>query len=455
MTKTPHETQPSRSYLQHLVAADQHQDVVAEQDIVNQFGVLLIKKGVRISAGVSSTLQQHKLRHRLEQSIELTTTLSNRGIYRHLQALLESNSEYRQLHAAFRFQAPLEKLLLANPLHKVLRQHLTIMQQQAPHDFEHSLFCGWASALIGHEMGLSSERCENLFYCGLLHDIGLLHITRAEDGKLAPEQWRSLQSHVLVGSLIVKNCDCFPSEVAEGIAEHHERLDRTGYPSQKPGEQLGLFGQIVGATDLLDTLCKREKEHSTTPLSLSLAYFRVHQGAFKEAIFSAIFRILSRSRYQPPELGDDERGRVQHRVQQLQPIQKKLARPLEPLSSLGGTFKKQVSGEAIVLMSIAITETLNRAGMDNAHYEQWLQGVMDSSDSHALVEADAMHYELLWLFKRLGWSIKQLLDSDSAPSGTLRERLYDYTRQIQEALDQSWPLYKEQELPEEANKQTA
>ncbi len=455
MTNTANGNQPTNSYLQHLVATDQLQDVVAEQDIVNQFGVLLIKKGARISAGVSSTLQQHKLRHRLEHSIELTKTLSNRGIYRHLQALLEANDEYRQLHEVCRFEARLEKLVLANPLHKVLRQHLTIMQQQAPHEFEHSLFCGWASALIGHEMGLTGERCENLFYCGLLHDIGLLHITRAEDGKLAPEQWRSLQSHVMVGSLIVQNCECFPNEVAEGIAEHHERLDRTGYPSQKPGNQLGLFGQIVGATDLLDKLCSRDPEHCSKPLTASLAYFRVHQGAFQEPIFSAIFRILSRSRYQPPELEGDDLIRLQQRVQKLQPIQKKLSRPLEPLSSLGSSFRSQVSGEAIVLMSIAITETLSRAGMDNEHYAQWLQGEMNSSDSSALIEADAMQFELLWLFKRLGWSIQQLLISDSAPSGALRERLEEYTRQIQNALNNSWPLYQEQELPEEADKQSA
>ena len=89
--------------------------------------------------------------------------------------------------------------------------------------------------------------------CGLLHDLGEMHIG-PEFGEADAERTLDLLSyqqrvvHPHVGSLLIKQLTDCPADIASAIAEHHERLDGSGFPHCLQGDQASPLGQLLAVT---------------------------------------------------------------------------------------------------------------------------------------------------------------------------------------------------------------
>ena len=114
------------------------------------------------------------------------------------------------------------------------------------------------SALLGRAMGLDEDECERLLHASQLHDIGKIGIPDSillKNGKLDPQEWETMKTHVLLGGKILQNGTCPLVRLAEQIAlTHHERWDGRGYPAGIMGEDIPLVGRIVSVADVFDAL---------------------------------------------------------------------------------------------------------------------------------------------------------------------------------------------------------
>lgn len=104
-------------------------------------------------------------------------------------------------------------------------------------------------------LSLPRKQIKELGMAGLLQDIGKINIPAdilLSPNKLDADDLQIARSHVDEGLSILENTKDIPSAVIYLVAQHHERIDGSGYPFQLSGKQLGLQSQIAG---LIDTYC--------------------------------------------------------------------------------------------------------------------------------------------------------------------------------------------------------
>lgn len=109
-----------------------------------------------------------------------------------------------------------------------------------------------ALLMLGRHMGLDRRSLAELALVGLMADLGKHRIRRSlldKPGMLTPEEFEQIQSHVGHSLDMLKGCEDLPVAVELAIAQHHERLDGSGYPRGLKGDAISLFGRMAAIAD--------------------------------------------------------------------------------------------------------------------------------------------------------------------------------------------------------------
>lgn len=105
--------------------------------------------------------------------------------------------------------------------------------------------------LLGEAMSVSNETMDALRLAGLLHDVGKIgvpdHIV-SKPGKLTPEEYEVMKSHVTISALIINGLPNL-QDILDAVAYHHERWDGTGYPQGLRGEKIPFLGRVLAIAD--------------------------------------------------------------------------------------------------------------------------------------------------------------------------------------------------------------
>lgn len=115
---------------------------------------------------------------------------------------------------------------------------------------------------FGSFLAFSKEQIKTLGLAGLLQDIGKVKLSSdilLKEGKLTREEYDHAKKHVEESLKILQTTPNIPSEVFKLVAEHHERIDGSGYPSQLNEDQLSVPSQAAG---LIDTYCAMTNHRS-------------------------------------------------------------------------------------------------------------------------------------------------------------------------------------------------
>ncbi|MDD4568883.1 MAG: HD domain-containing protein [Tepidanaerobacteraceae bacterium] len=127
-------------------------------------------------------------------------------------------------------------------------------------DENRKLYHAWRVAVLAERMSLKilPEYRTQIFYAGLLHDIGAIslkdHVIHYTDPE---EHFRNpiLLNHSEKSAHIVKEIGPL-SMAARMILDHHEYWDGKGYPKGKKGDDIHLGGQIIRIADTFDILAR-------------------------------------------------------------------------------------------------------------------------------------------------------------------------------------------------------
>jgi HD-GYP domain-containing protein (c-di-GMP phosphodiesterase class II) len=105
---------------------------------------------------------------------------------------------------------------------------------------------------LGRQIGLPKAQLSELGLVGMLADVGKIKLPRSlldKPGMLTPSEHSLVKEHVRLGLESLQAEVGLAEPVADGIAQHHERLDGTGYPKGLKGNEIGLYGKIAGIAD--------------------------------------------------------------------------------------------------------------------------------------------------------------------------------------------------------------
>lgn len=105
---------------------------------------------------------------------------------------------------------------------------------------------------LGRQIGFPKQELGHLGLIGMLADIGKTKLPRAlleKPGMLAPSEYGLIKEHVRLGLELLRSGGSLPTEVEVGIAQHHERLDGSGYPAGLKGNEISLYGRMAAIAD--------------------------------------------------------------------------------------------------------------------------------------------------------------------------------------------------------------
>ncbi|WP_129408686.1 HD-GYP domain-containing protein [Marinitoga lauensis] len=139
----------------------------------------------------------------------------------------------------------------------------------------------WAS-LIAEKMNFDKQKIEQIYWAGVLHDIGKIFVPQSilnKTGKLTPEEYEKIKLHPVKGEELLKEVDGM-EEISKIIRHHHERYDGNGYPDGLSGEDIPLESRILAIVDSYDAMIsKRPYKH---PLTREDAIFELKKMSMKQ-----------------------------------------------------------------------------------------------------------------------------------------------------------------------------
>lgn len=131
----------------------------------------------------------------------------------------------------------------------------------------HSARVAKYARMIGRDVGMDERECDQLYYAGLLHDVGKIGIPITilnKPGKLTTEEFNTIKSHPVIGRQILSNIREAPFLII-GASYHHERYDGKGYPEGLTGEDIPALARIIAVADAYDAMTSRRSYRNPLP----------------------------------------------------------------------------------------------------------------------------------------------------------------------------------------------
>lgn len=131
----------------------------------------------------------------------------------------------------------------------------------------HSQRVATYSLELAKRMGKSEEEQKNIYYAGLLHDVGKIRVPEDvinKPGKLTDEEFNQIKIHPVSSFHILKDIYEDPS-ISLGAKYHHERYDGKGYPNGLVGDNIPEIARIIGVADSYDAMASNRSYRKALP----------------------------------------------------------------------------------------------------------------------------------------------------------------------------------------------
>ena len=154
----------------------------------------------------------------------------------------------------------------------------------------HSVRVAAYSREIARRYGKSQKEQEDIYYIGLLHDIGKIGIPDeiiTKNTTLSDREYLMVKTHPQIGGDILKNISEIPY-IDVGARWHHERYDGTGYPDGLKGEEIPEVARIIGIADAYDAMSSKRNYRAEIPQDVIRKEIIAGRGTQFDPIFADI-----------------------------------------------------------------------------------------------------------------------------------------------------------------------
>jgi HD-GYP domain-containing protein (c-di-GMP phosphodiesterase class II) len=149
---------------------------------------------------------------------------------------------------------------------------------------------------FGRHLGFPKEDLAYLGMIGMLADVGKSKLPRAlieKPGMLSPSEFALMKEHVTIGLHALKKTMRLPTSVELGIAQHHERLDGSGYPLGLKGDQISIYGRMTAIADCFAALITpRTYANPAAPQEALMNMFQWAGTAFHEPLIEQFVQAI-------------------------------------------------------------------------------------------------------------------------------------------------------------------
>ncbi len=159
----------------------------------------------------------------------------------------------------------------------------------------HSLRVADYSRMIAERLGKDEQTQTEIYFMGLLHDIGKIGIRDDiinNPGKLTNDEFSIIKSHPTIGYEILKSMTEVKN-IQYGARWHHEWYDGSGYPDGKRGEEIPEYARIIAIADSYDAMTsKRSYREPLTQDKVRLELVNGKGSQFDPALADIMIKII-------------------------------------------------------------------------------------------------------------------------------------------------------------------
>ncbi|NMM63273.1 HD-GYP domain-containing protein [Clostridium sp. P21] len=182
---------------------------------------------------------------------------------------------------------------ISNSIYKAINDEyyivkcLSELKNSEGYVYSHCVNVSFYGMLLAKWLCLTKRDISQIVEAGLLHDIGQVKVPIEilnKKGKVDIEEFGEIKKHPVYGYNMVKGTNIVSDIVKEVILMHHERMNSTGYPLGKNGDELSIYCKIIAVVDAYDAITSdRVYRKRETPFKAfeilknnSLEYFDIH-----------------------------------------------------------------------------------------------------------------------------------------------------------------------------------
>ncbi|MBN1774547.1 MAG: PAS domain S-box protein [Deltaproteobacteria bacterium] len=169
---------------------------------------------------------------------------------------------------------------LRRAIEKTIQAITTMAELRDPYTAGHQRRVAQLAAAIARETGLDDEAVQGIYLASVIHDIGKVAVPSeilSKPGRLEPVEFQLIQTHCTTGYNILKEIE-FPWPIAQVVAQHHERLDGSGYPAGLKGAQILREARIVAVADVVEAMASHRPYRPALGVGVALEEIRKGSG---------------------------------------------------------------------------------------------------------------------------------------------------------------------------------
>lgn len=111
------------------------------------------------------------------------------------------------------------------------------------------------SLATAEQLGMGKEDMERLQVASALHDVGKLRFAdgpwKHPERALLEAESDLVRGHASEGAALLAELG-YDSAICKAVAQHHERMDGSGYPARLEGDEICTMAKIIGLAEYFD-----------------------------------------------------------------------------------------------------------------------------------------------------------------------------------------------------------
>ena len=149
-------------------------------------------------------------------------------------------------------------------------------------------------------MDLPPDRVEGVAMAAMIHDIGKIGLPTeilSKPKKLTPIECDLVRMHPGLAVEILQDIE-FPWPVATIVAQHHERMDGSGYPGGLRGDEILHEARILAVADVVEAMASYRPYRPALGVEAALEEIEQRRGVLYDPdVADACLRLFREKRY--------------------------------------------------------------------------------------------------------------------------------------------------------------
>jgi len=279
--------------------------MVLASDVYDMYGNVLLYQGVRLTLDNIGTLGRMGggeifIHDRRVDDVPVTTLIPSRlageatrqlrTLFEALRASMKGRPE-EPVYASKMEQAVFSMVQQLFPV-AIGEVHATGCFSLADYDYVHPVQVTELALLMGRRLGYDQDQLTRLGLVAVLQNVGYLALSKGvmdEPTTLSSIEMHEVRQHSQYGYQIIRDFTRVSNDVAQGILQHHERWDGSGYPRGAKGETISLDARLIGIADTYYALVSRRPHRAATKPHEAVEFIMAYSGQYFDPKLVTLF----------------------------------------------------------------------------------------------------------------------------------------------------------------------